>query len=191
MKMTKFISTKTTLKILLLSVLLWSCSQEIPEDDHWPKIKRQPEITNFVDFPYSKVIAFGASNVMLGGEFFMERKLDLSKFEDTVCITLNENQIKSLTEISSGRLNKDTLVDYGADCFVPRHNIIFLNEKDSVLHYICVCFDCGRIIGSKKQLGSLDNYIAFFNSIGLNGFADPTRYKGFLDSLKASRKPKK
>ncbi|MFC7346443.1 hypothetical protein ACFQO9_06955 [Chryseobacterium zhengzhouense] len=151
-------------------------------------IVRKQNSKDYIDFKYDKVIAFASVNPMdyYGDDF--NKKIDVKKIKDTISKTLNLNQIEILNNILSGR-NNFTIdsVTTVADCFYPRHNIIFLNEN-KIVNHIAICFECNDIKSSKQPLASMGNFEEFFNSIGLKVFYNPIEHKGYYDSLKLSNK---
>jgi len=140
---------------------------------------------NYLDFNYSKVIAFATVDPFDYSELWGEN-INLSKFHDTISKTLDSTQVVFLNDLLSGRHRKPYTKETGkdiADCFYPRHNIIFLDQQDSAINYISVCFECGNRKQSKAALADMENYETFFNSIGLKVFDRPDYYKQYYDSL--------
>lgn len=150
-------------------------------------IKKQ-NLKDYIDFKYDKVIAFASVNPMdYYGDDFNE-KIDVKKFKDTISKTLNSTQIKDLNDILSGRKNqKIDSAAVAADCFYPRHNIIFIKDK-KVISHIVVCFECNQIKSNKIPLASMENLEEFFNTIGLKVFYNPIEHKKYYDSLKLINK---
>lgn len=167
--------------------ILTNCS-DIKTDEY----KTSIDTINYLDFKFSKVIAFATVDPFAPAEMYMysTKKMNLSKFGDTISRTLDNSQIDFLAKILSGKLNRDTLPD-PADCHNPRHNIIFLNDKDSVLNYISVCFECITMRSSKPHKASFNNFADFFNSLGLKVFDRPDYYKQYYDSLNKLRPNRK
>ncbi len=148
---------------------------------------------NYLDFKFTKVIAFATVNPFDDPTQMYRsstNKMDLSKFGDTISRTLDNSQIDLLSKMLSGKLNRDTLPD-PADCHNPRHNIVFLNESESVVQYISVCFECSTVRSSKTQKASFKNFENFFNSIGLKVFYYPEYHKQYYDSINKLRPNKK
>jgi hypothetical protein len=177
---------KDRLLIIIALFFLTNCSDEkIPDK----KTENKPlDTINYLDFKFAKVSAFATVDPFDPNDVFYTKKMDPSKFHDTINRDLDDKQIKYLGEILSGKLNKDTTTErLLADCFYPRHNIIFLNDQDSIVNYISVCFECNRVAASKYGKASMDNYSDFFNSVGLKVFDRPDYYKTYYDSLSKLR----
>lgn len=149
------------------------------------------EPVNYLDFKPAKVVAFATVDAFDYPAAFHHNNVDLSKFGDTISVTLNTSQIDLLNEILSGEHRKPYLPDKNgrtvADCFYPRHNVLFLDENDSVIHYLSVCFECGNRKTSKQDLADMDNLAMFFNDVELPVFERPDYYAVHYDSVKASR----
>ena len=56
-------------------------------------------------------------------------------------IVLNHNQIKKLEK---ELIKSNQKIEGRADCFDPRHTIVFYNENDNILGNIELCFQCGK-----------------------------------------------
>lgn len=148
--------------------------------------------TNYLDFKFSKAVAFTSIHPHTYAESFSEKKRDLGKVSDTVSRTLNVNETEYLNILLSGKQNKDTsLVRAVADCFTPRHTIVFLDDKDSIVNYIFICFECNRVAGSNNPQASMDNYREFFNSVGLKVFDRPDYHERYYDSLSSLKTHKR
>lgn len=148
---------------------------------------------NFLDFKYSKVIAFATVLEFDYYELFYEKSIDLSKFHDTINKTLDSKQIQYLNDILSGRHRKSYRKDsisivIDCDSFYPRHNIVFLDKNGVVVHYISICFECGRVKQSKLALFHLDDMKHFFDSIGLRVYENPKFHSRFYDSINKRKK---
>jgi hypothetical protein len=175
---------RQTLIIICISLTAICCSDEKPRIKETTPTKTNIDTLNYVDFKYSKVNAFATVKPFDYIQLYFDKKIDLSKFGDTINRTLNEFQTKYLCDLLSGKYNTDTATTrIVADCFYPRHNIIFLNDKDSVVNYLSVCFECNIVKGSKGHKASMQNLSDFFNSLGLKVFDRPDYYKSYYDSL--------
>jgi hypothetical protein len=154
---------------------------------------------NYLDFKYSKVIAFASSDRLRFGEAEIapplhdstEIKIETPIHSDSIVKRLNPSEIEYLNEILSGTYNERKITSE-SDCFEPRHGIAFLNSKDSVIQYIYICFECNNNYSSKPHSASMDNFRVFFKSIGLPPFEDSDRHKEYYDSLNLlPKKPSK
>ncbi len=118
------------------------------------QLVQKSNLNDYIDFEYDKVIAFASVQPMdyFGDDF--DKKIDLAKFTDTISKTLNSSQIQDLNTILSGRKNNDADQIAVADCFYPRHNILFLNKGKTITH-VSVCFECNIIKSNKKPLAKM------------------------------------
>lgn len=182
--------------LTIILVLIVACSDhkvdeknsENSSDTVWMSVTPK----NYLDFKYSKAIAFATVDPFDYSDLYFSKTIDPSKFHDTINITLDSLQINYLNDLLSGRHRKPypkgELARSVADCFYPRHNIIFLDKHDSVVNYISICFECGNTKQSKPDLADMDNMQSFFNSIGLKVFDRPDFYSQYYDSMNKLRK---
>lgn len=146
------------------------------------------KLNDYIDFQYDEVIAFANVNPMdyYDGDF--DKELDLKNFKDTISVKLNSVQVEELNDILSGRKNQNIDSDTKiADCFYPRHNIIFLNQNKIVNHLV-ICFECNQVKGSKPSMASMKNYQDFFSSLGLKAFNNPIEHSTYYDSIQQTHK---
>lgn len=163
-------------------------TENLSEDTTWVTVTPK----NYLDFEYSEAIAFATVDPFDYSDLYYSKTIDLSKFHDTISILLNSDQVQYLNDILSGRHRKphpnSGTEYYEADCFYPRHNIIFLDKKDSIVNFISICFECANSKESKSFLADMDNMRLFFESIGLKVFDRPDHYKQYYDSVHKSKK---
>jgi hypothetical protein len=177
------------LTLLIFCLFLADCKNSkemnLPEN----QIVQKSYFNDYIDFEYDKVIAFASVQPMdyYGDDF--DKKIDLAKFTDTISKTLNSTQIQDLNTILSGRKNNDADQIAVADCFYPRHNVLFLNKGKTVTH-ISVCFECNIIKSNKKPLTNMKNLEDFFNSLGLKVFNNPYEHLQYYKSLKINNENK-
>lgn len=58
-------------------------------------------------------------------------------------IELSSSQVDTLSNLLLNyRLNKSPLTSYRAGCYTPRNAILFLNEKNQIIAFIEICFEC-------------------------------------------------
>lgn len=143
---------------------------------------------DFSDFEYSKIFAFVTLDAYDYSDLFFEKNMDISKFGDTISHQLDSSQTVYLNDLLSGRYRKPypkaDSVRAVADCFFPRHNIIFVDQNDSIVQFVSVCFECGNAKSSKEYLADMGNLKSFFNSIGLKVFDRPDLHSAHYDSLR-------
>ncbi|WP_445722682.1 hypothetical protein [Flavobacterium sp.] len=100
------------------------------------------------------------TDVQLSNDFIKER------------IVLSENQkTKLFNLIAKDSCNSDQLI---ADCYNPRHQIVFKDKKDNVIGDIEICFSCGNIENSKSigeaKYYCLEDMRLFFWNLGIKYF---------------------
>lgn len=106
------------------------------------------------------------TDVQLSNDFIKER------------IVLSEIQKRELFNlISKDSCNSKQLI---ADCYNPRHQIVFKDEKDNVIGAIEICFSCGEI-KSSKSIGEakyycLEDMRLFFWKVGIRYFINDDHY---------------
>jgi len=182
--------------LTILSGLLLGCSNSKVTEKNTDSTSNTVLLTvtpkNYLDFEYSKVIEFATVEPFDYSNLYFSKTMDPSKFHDTISITLDSLQTDFLNDLLSGRHRKPYpeggIERTVADCFFPRHNIIFLDKRDSIVNYISICFECGNTMKSKSDLADMDNMQTFFDSIGLKVFDRPDYYGQYFDSLNKIRK---
>ena len=114
-----------------------------------------------------------------------EGEIDRKKITDTISIVLNSKQIEKLNKIlGSPDEIKEKIV---ADCFYPRHNLLFLDKKNNITTYVLVCFECNQLKSNKKINQNLKNYETFFNELGLKVFYNPMEHHDYFENLKSKK----
>ena len=173
--------------ILILCLFLINCKND--KKKGFEKIEKHSnsELKDYIDFKYDKIVAFASVKPMDYYDYNPEEEINVNRFQDTISKTLNEKQIIHLNNILSGRENKNTGITSVADCFYPRHNILFLH-KDKIVNQIAVCFECSDVKSSNPTLASMENFESFFNSLGLKVFYSPMAHSNYYDSLKLVNK---
>jgi hypothetical protein len=186
---------KPLFALALISVLFICCSNPqgseesvVPVSDTvWVTVTPQ----NYLDFTYAKAFAFATVDPFDYSEFFQSETMDPSQFHDTISVSLDSKKISFLNDLLSGKQRKPypkgMVVEAAADCFYPRHNIIFLDENDSIVNYISVCFECGNMKQSKPHLADMENMETFFNTVGLKVFDRPDLYSEYYGSLRKKK----
>lgn len=94
--------------------------------------------------------------------------------EITEIITLNNNQIDSLTNILYNYDYKNNVGTIVYNCFNPRHAIVFLDEQDKILNYLEICFECKGYYKSDEKIkvgnfceGKYNLLKLFFEQVGI------------------------
>lgn len=176
---------------IALCLLIVGCKKDNENKTVKSKIIQDKKLKDYIDFKYDEIIAFASVNPMdyYDGDF--DKELIVEKFKDTISTKLNLAQVKELNDILSGRKNqKIDSVTKVADCFYPRHNIIFLN-KNKLVNHITVCFECNQIKSGKPSLASMKNFQDFFNSLGLKVFDNPIEHSTYYDSILLANQKKR
>lgn len=87
-------------------------------------------------------------------------------------IELNKKQISKLKKTLIKSPNE---IDERADCYMPRHTIVFYNENDVILGYVELCFSCmnSRASNNFKELEDKMLYQEkLFQEFGVTYFED-------------------
>ncbi len=100
-------------------------------------------------------------------------------------IVLNHNQIKKLEK---ELIKSKQKIEDRADCFDPRHTIVFYNENENILGDIELCFQCSRASSSKK-LKTLEDKMLFqrklFQEFGISYFEETKEeQEDFINKMK-------
>ncbi len=147
------------------------------------------ESGNYLDFGYTNVIAFATVDPFPFMEFTFGLPYDWSTLKDTISHALSDKEIRTLSEVLSGKMNKSTdRTEEPADCFNPRHCIVFFDDKKALIHHVSICFECETMKSSKPHWANYPSLRRFFESIGLRTFDDPREHRKFYDSLASSRR---
>ena len=174
---------KGKLLILLLGIVIVSCNTKTDENNlSTSKLHVFAPQQNWINFKYDRIIAFATVDPF----YRISNKgnlIDLTDIKDTISITLTKNQIETLDSLINGNKNISNKEILPADCFNPRHNIIFLNN-DTLVNYISVCYECGFYRSSKPNIkGNLKSFKAFFDNLGLKVFNRPDYHSKYYDSI--------
>ncbi|MDJ1505146.1 hypothetical protein [Xanthocytophaga agilis] len=107
---------------------------------------------------------------------------------------LSEKQIREIETLFT-KTSEDDMYGMGADCFNPRHAIVYYDDQHRPTNALLVCFECGRIEAFPNTQENLnfytDNFRSFFEKLGLPVFDNPIEYEAYIDSLKTLKKTKK
>ena len=77
-------------------------------------------------------------------EIYLRNKIELSK--------------KQISKLKKSIIKSPDKIDERADCYMPRHTIVFYDEKDVILGYVELCFSC---MNSRAS----DNFIVLNNKM--------------------------
>jgi hypothetical protein len=178
---------KLHLILIVCIYLLLSCKNEYNVHSESSNIiLANTNDTNWLDFKFDSVIVFATVDPFLIVPQ-SHTKIDLSNINDTISITLSKNQISILDSVVNGKCKVIEKEIVPADCFNPRHNIIFFNN-DSIINFISVCYECGNYNSSKKGItGGLESFRYFFNQLGLKVFDQPDFHRKYYNSLIAHK----
>ena len=115
------------------------------------------------------------------------------KIEKEKNVILSEIQINKIKTLFTVTLS-DSL-SAGADCFNPRHVIVYYDQEERPIAAILACFECDRLQTlpeADKDLNLyLYNFRPLFQELGLPVFDNPLQHQTYLDSLKKLNKSKK
>ena len=162
---------------ILFTFLFWGCTDLDKSSNSSTNKKSQT------------VIAFAKLGSFDYSDFENQKQIVPKKFQDTISHILTNTEISYLQKLLDGQLTNDSSTIHSeADCFYPRHNILYIDENGKLTDYILICFECSKIKSTKTNKASLSNFETFFNSIGLKTFNTPDNHYKFYDSLLKIRK---
>jgi hypothetical protein len=115
-----------------------------------------------------KLVSFGNGNDSAGD---MEMLLPVEN--DTLCLSklkqavlLKKTQTDSLTDILYNTCSRWTITQTDhSGCYFPRNAIVFLDQKDRVLDFIEICFECRGIRLGSKKIKAFDDCSYMFNEL--------------------------
>jgi hypothetical protein len=176
------------LLIIILTICSLSC-ENVKDENQSSSSKLNVTTTkeDWLNFKYDSAIAFATIDpfyrILNKGNL-----IDLSEIKDTISVSLSEIQIETLDSIINGRKNISGEAILPADCFNPRHNIVFFNN-DTLVNYISVCYECGYYKSSRPNIkGNLHAFKNFFDNLGLRVFDNPGYHSKYYDSIIQQRK---
>ncbi|MDJ1473501.1 hypothetical protein [Xanthocytophaga flava] len=106
---------------------------------------------------------------------------------------LSEKQVLEIETLFTETIENDT--ERWADCFNPRHAIVYYDDQHRPTNAILACFECSKIETFPNAQENLDLYIenfrSFFEKLGLPVFNNPIEHQAYIDSLKTLKKTKK
>jgi hypothetical protein len=155
---------------LILIVMACACNQPNPTKSKNTNNKENAvtcklDTAHFLNFEFSKVIAFSSLSPVHSSDYLNPGS---KKITDTTSVTLNKNQILLLDSVLSGYYNSPNIkVERHADCFHPRHNILFLDKTSKVVQYVSICFECSNSQSSKPHFAHIGNLGYFIKKVGL------------------------
>lgn len=201
--------------IFIVSILFLSCKKEVKTDANEidpESVVSESKIINKRLFPlkgYSKIelISYrgdriiwdtiGEGEKLFYKDLVVNSKLNLDSTFINERVILNKAQEKELLNL----MVCDTCVpeEMPAACYMPRHLILFRNNKDKIIAYQEFCFGCIGFNSSKNlrdfQKFCLSDMYKQFEKAGIKFFGDtPEQEKEehkFLDSIIKARHPKK
>jgi hypothetical protein len=137
------------------------------------------------NFPFNKssevrLVSFGLKANSFSNEIPKKKKLvDLSQLIES--ITLNSNQIDSLSDILYNTGYQGIFYSFGDGCYIPRNAILFIDSSGKVFAYIELCFQCGGFKVSSKKVKAgefcIEKYAlleTFFRNAGIKSESEET-----------------
>ena len=174
-------------RILLMAVvvLIFGCSspmkfKQISEQQklNW----NNPEFEFAVAYLFNINESYSESLIIVKGQLneFVEKKTELSKKE-----------ISQFVKYFLQKENPKSPPIAPAECFYPRHGIVFYGKTDNVLGHISICFTCHQLkIYPKEEsledihLESFDYLKSFFNNLDFPLFNNPDEFEVYIKSKK-------
>ncbi len=202
-----------TLLGCLFVLLLVSCSQHNKQKQSvQEKTEEIEDTSNIVRYDwnppaYRTVKAYLLKPHLIGPAANLgmanEPKEFFDKIQSEEGVVLSEAQIArvfGLFTFHVGESKVDSVEDSVnglADCFDPRHAIVYYNEQEEPVAAIVACFECGRLCTYPRfeeeiELNSyLSNFHPFFEELNMPIFSNPLEYNAYMDSLQKVEKIKK
>lgn len=119
---------------LILGLLFASTSVFAGKTSTWPNVK----------YSYAKVYLYNIDGQLMGKhQILKEGKLDKTVQGDGK--KLSEQQLDKLDRIFSSGAAIDELVNGLSGCYIPRHAIVYYDEKDQPVASMSICFECEGI----------------------------------------------
>ena len=143
----------------------------------------------FPGVPYKRVVAYMLNTKKSTAKpdqfIWHQDNFAFSKIGDGV--ELNEKQVESLSKITVQDMS--TLQTGLSKCFIPRHGLIYFNEKNKPVASLSICFECQKIdaypnnmeetkkFDSKKALKQLDGLEKIIKDLGFVKYDKPWEYE--------------
>ena len=160
-------------KIILLFLFIYSsCFAQSKEKEALDSIFNQTskiEIYAYLD--YNKWDKNDKKKIIYNNDIYIKDEYVRNK------ILLTKKQIKKLEK---SLLKTKVEIDERADCYDPRHTIVFFNNHNKILGYINLCFSCLNS-ESSKNLAFLSDKMLFledvFRDFGITYFQETKEEK--------------
>lgn len=138
-------------------------------------------------YPFNKAVTIQIVSFNSGLESVPIENDTINRVKTEEIITLNQEQINSLTDILYNYNYKKTdgisvHNEVNNGCYRPRHAILFLDDKNKVKEFIEICFECSGYESrlNKDEIGEFcegkyDLLHTFFENTGINYFEELPR----------------
>lgn len=157
---------KTTI-LLLTALLFLNFSKKDKEIENLFSKTKKIEIYAFQSF----------SGNYLNPHYVKTNKVEIPEKFLRNKIVLNDNQTLKLKK---SLVKTKVKIEERADCYEPRHIIVFYNEKDEIFGYVELCFECTGTSAS-NNLKFLEDKILFqcelFKEFGITYFEETKEEK--------------
>lgn len=120
--------------------------------------------TEWTDLRYDQVTAYFVRHPLIEEEIIENGKLN-AKLDSSNVVTLSSAQIRKVNRILTKR---DRPGEYSVmECFLPRHGLVFWDEKRNPIAWVSVCFECNQIKASPDlNKSDLKDFKLLFKNIG-------------------------
>jgi hypothetical protein len=174
---------KTALTAILILALA-SCSSRQEKNGNSEATvdsKTNAQKASWVNFDYQQVRVYFTRTPFLGykSAIVAEGKL-IDSVWDKEGVKLSPEQVQRLDKILQ-QPDRDVAV---ADCFNPRHGIVFWDKNNKPVAHISVCFEC-NLLKATPELYKYDltDIKQLFLELGMPVFEDPTKYEAYFEKL--------
>ncbi len=179
-------------------MVLFSCTSQQKKDrqaNAIPTVSESVRIEHYDWKPpkYKTVKAYMVSNDLA---CCWTRERDGGKRNFFERIKREKNVVLSKTQVEKTETLFTTTVSDSlysvADCFTPRHIIVYHDNKGEMTAAILVCYDCSKTEVFPAVTENLniytENFRALFQEVGFPVFDNPLQHQAHIDSLKFLKK---
>ena len=190
-----------TIKILgifILTMVLFSCTSQQKKNNQTTVTMPIPSIVTVERYhwktpKYKTVKAYMLSNDLAYSWIRVQdsgKRDFFEKVRNEKNVVLSNTQVKKIETLFTTTVSDSLII--GADCFNPRHIIVYYNQKDELTAAILICHECSKMQffpEAKEDLNIYtENFRHLFQELGLPVFDNPLQHQVYIDSLKFLKK---
>lgn len=135
--------TKTSSCFLSLLMLLSACGNPPPMNNTEPAKSKQPDETIEWQPDYEYVRAYQYNLDSERSDYIVVDGRLHPTVVDTMGVELSDHQVTQVLGIVNGTLGTDE--DIVAECFIPRHGLVFYDSQRKPTAHISICFECNQL----------------------------------------------